>query len=406
MTPVWEALGAVLPLVKTVDDCEEVPTWKAVGAVLCEDLEAPWDFPPRLRAAYDGYAVDSASTPGTFRVVARVPVGTFPEVTLGKGEAAYVTTGAYLPDGSDAVVPQEAVEVRGDTIVVKEKYTPGKNADQIGEYVRSGERLLGAGTVITELDAAALLDVAITKVKVRRRLRVGVVSTGSELIVPGDPHEAAREVLRGKVVETTGTVIRSLLPPYVSLTGHAVVPDDYVELGSAVDRLLESSDALMLVGGTGPSEVDLFHEVAAGRGPRAYFRGLLMRPGRPTSLAVVGDKPIVGLSGHPVSAIHGYFRVVEPLLERMAGVARPPPRPFVHARLGSDVDAQMDLMLRVALRWEGDELWAFPIKKQQSTVTTSLLMSDGLAFLERGLTARGTPVRTLLVRGLRDSRRP
>ena len=158
-------VAEVLPLVKRIDQVEKVATWDAVGRVVAKDVTAPHDYPPLPRASYDGYAVNSEATPGRFRVVGTVLVGQYRrDIEVKPGEAVYVTVGAFLPEGADAVVPEEAVEREGDFVVVKSKFEKYANVDPPGSYVRKGTVMASQGTVLTPFDVVGLLDVGITAV--------------------------------------------------------------------------------------------------------------------------------------------------------------------------------------------------------------------------------------------------
>ncbi|HID40646.1 MAG TPA: molybdopterin molybdotransferase MoeA, partial [Pyrodictium sp.] len=204
LIPVNEAIQIVASRVKPVEETIEVPVWEAIGLVLAEDVRTPHDFPPRPRAAYDGYAIRSSDTPGRLRVVGEATIGKVDvKYRVEPGTAVYVSTGAYLPEGADTVIPEEAVRREGDYIVVEKEFPAGKNFDPVGAYARKGQVLLPRGYVITMLDVAGLLDVAVTRVKVYRPISIGIIATGTELFEPVDPAEAEQRILRGEVAETT-----------------------------------------------------------------------------------------------------------------------------------------------------------------------------------------------------------
>jgi Molybdopterin biosynthesis enzyme len=150
-------------MVKRVDEVEKVAVWEAAGRVVARDVVAPHDYPPFPRAAYDGYAVSSDATPGRFRVVGTVLVGQYKrDLSLRPGEAVYVTVGAFLPEGTDAVVPEEAAKREGEHVVVDRGFEKYANVDPPGSYVRKGTVMLRQGFVATPFDVVGLLDVGIT----------------------------------------------------------------------------------------------------------------------------------------------------------------------------------------------------------------------------------------------------
>lgn len=389
----------VLPLVKKIDQIEKIATWDAVGRVVAKDVIAPHDYPPLPRASYDGYAVNSEATPGRFRVVGTVLVGQYRrDIEVKPGEAVYVTVGAFLPDGADAVVPEEAVGREEDYVVVKSKFEKYANVDPPGSYVRKGTVMASQGTVLTPFDVVGLLDVGITSVYAYRRLKVGIIATGDELIVPPiDPEVAAELVLKGKVIESTASLVAWYIDtymPYVKVEERVVTSDKHEEVRSYVDKFLENYDAVIITGGAGPSEIDHFYKLGF-----SGLRGFRMKPGRPTSVAVVNGKPVFGLSGYPISALHGTIRIVEPVLRHMANVTRPPGNGWVYATIAQDVQGEMAQIVRVKLEISEGELLAKPIKTRHHSFTEP--ETCGVALIPPGGTKKGDVVPVLVFRDVR-----
>ena len=388
LTPVPEAVEAVRRAVRPVEEVEELPVWEAVGRVLAEPLVAPHDFPPRPRAAYDGYAVRSEDTPGRLRLVGEATIGKIDVgVRVEPGTAVYVSTGAYLPEGADTVVPEEAVRLEDGYVVIDKHFQAGKNLDPVGSYVRRGETLLPRGYVLTWLDAVGLLDVAVTRARVYRRLRVGIIATGSELFEPRDPGEAEERILRGEVAETTAKLIQGMIErytPWARVEWRILLPDHVETIAWYLERQARGLDLVVLTGGTGPSEVDPFYQLAERLGGEVLFRGLFVKGGRPTSAMLLPSGPlVVALSGHPVSALHGFVRLLYHVLKHMGGVERggEPPLQAV-ARLSEAVRAKRPQPVKVRLRLAEDgvlEAEPLPLERQMSSVTVSNVEADGIA---------------------------
>ncbi len=387
LTPVPEALRLLEERVARVEPLGEVPVWEAVGLPVAGDVVAPHDWPPRPKSAYDGYAVRHSDVPGRLRLVGealigRVDVG----FRIGPGEAAYVTTGAYLPEGADAVVPEEKARVEDGYVIVEEPIEKWRNVDPPGSIVRKGQLLLGDGSVVSPADAVALLDAGVTSVSVYRPLRLSLISTGSELFTPSDPEEARRRILSGEVAATTGDFILwfvSSYAPWVEIVDTALLPDERGAVAWTVKRFLERSDIVLLTGGTGPSNIDLFYQLAGEIGGELVFRGLYVKGGRPTSAYVVGGKPVIGLSGYPLSALHAFTRLVYPLLKYMGRVTRAhPPPPFVEARLGAPVKKGRPRPVKVRVEWRDGEYIAYPLEDslQLTSANVGLAMADGILY--------------------------
>lgn len=392
-------IADLLPLVKTIEDVLTVPTWDAMGFVTARDVTIPHDYPPRPRAAYDGYAVNSAETPGEFKVVGSVLVGQYRNAQAQRGEAFYVTVGAFLPEGTDAVVPEEAVRREGDKIIVQRKYNAYDNVDPPGSYASKGSVLVKKGYVLTAFDIVGLLDVGVTRVKVYRKARVALFSTGDELINPPvDPDEAAELVLRGKVIESTGSLvewyIRNFMP-YVEISDRRVMGDDNEALKKAIEEVLPRVDAVIITGGAGPSEIDHFYKLGL-----TGIRGFRMKPGRPTSVAVVDGKAVFGLSGYPISALHGAIRIVEPIMRKVANVAAGPAGGWTYATLTTDVVGDLAQFVRAKVEYKDGEIFATPLKTKHHSFTDP--EASGILLIPPGGAKRGDKVLMLFYRDLRD----
>lgn len=389
----------ILPQVKRISEVERVATWDAAGRVAARDVIAPHDYPPFPRAAYDGYAVSSDATPGRFRVIGTVLVGQYRrDLEVRGNEAVYVTVGAFLPEGADAVVPEEAVEREGEYVVVKAKYEKYANADAPGSYVRKGLVLLSQGTVVTPFDVVGLLDVGITTIYAYRRVKVGIIATGDELITPPiDPEVAAELVMRGKVIESTTSLVTwyiNTYMPYVSVEEKVVTSDKHEEVRAYVEKFLELYDAVIITGGAGPSEIDHFYKLGFGG-----LRGFRMKPGRPTSVAVVNGKPVFGLSGYPISALHGVIRIVEPVLRYMANVTKAPGLGWLYATITQDLHGEMAQIVRVKLEAGEGGLYAKPIKAKHHSFTEP--EACGVALIPPGGVKKGDIVPVLAYRDVR-----
>ncbi|WP_069807809.1 molybdopterin molybdotransferase MoeA [Vulcanisaeta thermophila] len=402
-----EEVDKALDLIEPVGE-EQVNTWDALNRVLSRDAVVPMDIPPRAKAAYDGYAVrsdDVTKTPVRLRVVGSVSVGSLPNFAVGPGEAAYVTTGAYLPDGADAVVPEEYVEVVGDEVVIHRGVGKWDNTDPPGSFAKGGEVALRLGTLIMPWDIPALLELGIGSLWVRRKIRIYIVATGSELIIPRSPEDVLNAVLNGKVVESTASMITqfiSMYTPYAEVVGKTIVPDDYSMIRDAVVRGLEVADVVITTGGTGPSGVDYVFDVMTSLKPLIYIRGLKMRPGRPTGIAVLGgNKVVLNFSGHPISTLNALTTIFLKVVKKMAGLRVGLPEPRVNAKLvrGSLGEEGIARQYRVKVVRRGNEYLMEAIPRQGSSLTHTLLQVNGLVFTRAGMKVReGDEVEVFLLR--------
>jgi len=367
-----------------------VPTWSALNRIAAHDIITTMDVPHRARAAYDGFAVHSMDTPGKLRLMGSVRVGEIPAFGVDRGEAVYVTTGAYLPDGVDAVVPEEEAELIDDQVLVANKVMSGANIDPIGSYLASGSKVIGKGDVIMGHVIPALLEAGIMEVDVYERPTISIISTGNELVKPTNASDAVQAFLAGKTVESTGSLISWFIEsymPYLSIIEHRLVNDDPESIRSIMLDALRKSNILITTGGSGPSDIDYIEEATSSLGPKWMIRGLKMRPGRPTTVAAMdGCKLIFGLSGHPISALNALINVIEPMVKIMLGIRRSPAKPIVKGRLtrGIAVEPGIITQIRVKVTRGNGELLVTPLGGG-SSVTTSLAATDGLITLTSSL---------------------
>ncbi|ADN50167.1 molybdopterin molybdotransferase MoeA [Vulcanisaeta distributa] len=402
-----ELINAISTL--AVVDEEKIPVWESMGRVLSRDVVVPMDIPPRPKAAYDGYAVrsqDITRVPTKLRLVGSISIGEVPSIKVGPMETAYVTTGAYLPDGADAVVPEEFVEVMGNNeVIINKSVMPWENVDPAGDFAKKGEVALREGTVIMPWDIPALLELGIGEVWVRRRVKIFVVATGSELVEVKTPDEVPNAIINGKVVESTASLVRNYIGmyvPYAEVVGRTIVPDNQEAIKNAVMNALNLADIVITTGGTGPSGVDYVYEVTKSLNPRTYIRGLRMRPGRPTGLAVLSNnKVVINLSGHPISALNAMTVIVKEVIKRLAGVKVDIAEPRVMAKLarGTLGDEEFARQYRVRVRRVGNDYVIEELPRQGSSLTHTLLTVNGLVFTRKGQIIReGDYVEVLLLR--------
>ncbi len=407
-----ELTNAINALV-TVNE-ESIPAWESTGRVLSRDIVTPMDIPPHAKAAYDGYAVrsqDVSKVPTKLRLVGSVHIGEVPSIRISSMETVYVTTGTYLPEGADAVVPEEFVDIiNNNEVIINRAVKPWGNVDPAGSFARKGEVVLREGTVIMPWDTPALLELGIGEVWVRRKIRIFMVATGSELVEAKAPSEVIDAVINGKVVESTASFIRDYVRmyiPYAEVVGRTIVPDDQEAIRNAITKALDMADVVMTTGGTGPSGVDYVYEVTRSLNPRIYIRGLRMRPGRPTGLAVLSNnKVIINLSGHPISALNAMTVVAKGVIKRLAGVKVDIAEPRVMGKLvrGTLGDNETARQYRVRVRKVNNEYVIEELPRQGSSLTHTLLMINGLVFTRRGQIIReGDYADVLLLREpLRD----
>ena len=352
-----------------------------LGRVLGCDIAAPVDAPPFDRAVVDGFAVRAADlfdasdvAPVRLRLNAEViHCGTAPGLPVTPGTATPIATGGPIPRGADAVVMIEHTEPEGDGIAVARALAPGTFISFAGSDIARGQTSLRKGVVIGAREVAMLAAVGLDRAPVWRRPRVGVLSTGDELLQPGQPLRPAG------VYDSNGPVIAAALRENGCEAVHlGAIPDDAEQLFAAVQAAFAAHDALILSGGTSKGAGDLTTKVIAGLGaPGIVAHGVALKPGKPLCLAVCDGKPVVVLPGFPTSAMFTFHELVAPALRMMAGLP-PQNTARITARLPLRLTSELGRteFAMVALTEGPDGRVAHPVAKGSGAVT-AFAQADG-----------------------------
>ncbi len=372
----------VIPLEKALEvvdslplepEMERISLEEALGRVLAEDTVSPIDVPPFNRATVDGYALRSEDTfmasesePIRLKVVGEINAGDTPEIELNPGEAVYVSTGAPLPKNADAVVQFEDVDRKGNEVLIYKPAYPGLGVMKAGTDIPRGKRILKRGTRLTFKETALLSAVGLSRVKVFRKPRVAVISTGNELVLPGE------ELKPGQIYDING---RAITDAVRELGGEAVflgiARDDRESLRTLVEKGIECCDIVILSGGASGGIRDLTSSIIEELG-EVKVHGIAIQPGKPTIIGLIDGKPVFGLPGYPTSCLTNFTLLVAPLLRRLIG--RESEVRKVKKRLAHKVFSVKGRRQFLPVRIEGDK--AVPILKGSGAVT-SFVDADG-----------------------------
>jgi len=319
----------------------DVPS--SLGRVLAEDIVAPQPLPDFRRSTVDGYAVlardthgASDSLPAYLKLVGEVPMGDAPSFDARSGQCALIHTGGMLPEGTDAVVMLEYAQRTGsDEIEISRAVAENENVIQIGEDVAQAQTVLTRGSLIRPAEIGGLMALGILKVGVVRKVRVGLISTGDEVIEPG------RSPRPGQVRDVNSYTLAALVERSGGTAKlYGIVSDEYDALVKVSAEALAECDVVIITAGSSASTRDRTADVIRALGePGVLVHGINTRPGKPTILGVCAGKAVIGLPGNPVSAlVNGYLFVV-PVVEKLLGVL-PKPRLTILARLTVNLSSQ------------------------------------------------------------------
>jgi molybdopterin molybdotransferase len=335
---VAEALNGFRPERRTA--VEMVALDEARGRVPAAAIEAPAALPGFARATVDGYAVRAADTygaseglPSYLEVHGAVRMGQAPEIAVPRGGAIEIPTGGALPPGADAVVMVEHTqEAMAGTVEVMRAAAPGEGVVGADEDVAAGAPLVPAGRPLRPADLALLAATGMTAVAVHARPRVAILSTGDEVVDP-----AVQALAPGQVRDALAVALGALVREAGGAPDpRGIVPDDRDALRSALDAALATSDVVVVSAGSSVGMRDETAAVVAGLG-EIFCHGLALRPGKPTLLADCAGVPLVGLPGHPRSALVVFRLIGLPLVRLVGGCTAAPPEPTISARLARDL---------------------------------------------------------------------
>ena len=354
----------------------------ALGCALTEDVVAPIDVPPFDRSNVDGFAVRSsdlasASEASPVRLMLNdevIACGVAPARPVLSGTATSIATGGPLPRGADAVVMVEHTQPSGGrAIEIRRAASPGQSVSYAGSDIARGEALLRAGTIIGSREIGICAACGIAQVAVARKPRVAVISTGDELVQPGQALRPAA------IYDINGAIVTAAVNENGGEAAFlGAVPDDEVLLEAAMRKALAQSDMLVVSGGTSKGAGDVSHRIIARLGkPGIIAHGVALKPGKPLCLAVCDGKPVIILPGFPTSAMFTFHDLIVPVLRRMAAL---PPRPDakvvakVPVRIASELGRTEFVM--VSLVEGSDGLIAYPTGKGSGAIT-SFAQADG-----------------------------
>ncbi len=360
-----------------------LPLHEALGMVLAEDVTSAEQVPPFARSAVDGYAVQAKDTygatdalPAFLDITGRIEMGKGADILLGEGEAQYIPTGGMLPSGADGIVMIEHVEEVGQLLNVFRQIAPGENVIRAGDDVQIGDVVLRKGHRLRPQDLGVLAAIGHNAARVFPRPVVGILSTGDE-VVPPDKAELAP----GEVRDINSIAIGAAAQQAgAEVIYGGIVHDDYAAFLQRARALLERVDFLLLSGGSSVGTRDFSVQILEALGePGVLVHGVSTKPGKPTIIARAEQKPVIGLPGHPASAMIIFQLFAVPILERLSGMTNDARDLRLDAKISRNIASAVGRSdyIRVKLEEREDGLWAVPVFGKSGLIST-LVESDGM----------------------------
>jgi len=369
---------------------ERVALDACAGRVLANDVVTESAYPRAARSTMDGFAIRAVDTPGALEITGAVQMGKEPDLPIGRCETMRVPTGGLVPSGADAVIPFEEVQQDGNVVRVERSVAAGNCLTQPGEDLSAGERILPAGRRIGAADVGVLATLGYAQVEVCVRPQIALISSGDELVDPGAPagpaqtHDSNRYALAA-ALRAMGARVHHY-PTVRDVTG---------ALEDALCSALPQSDAIVLSGGSSVGELDRTPRAIDAIGePGVIVHGLRVKPGKPTVLAAIGGKPILGLPGNPTSALMILETIGAPIVAALTGWQ--PHEPLIEAELAETVQSRVGWTwyVPVSLLDEGTRYRATPLSMRSSLVSLCaraagfIVVDESTERLERGTVVR------------------
>ena len=345
MLPVNQAESIILNLVQPLDsqrDVEIVDLLTASGRILATPVSSKLDFPHWDNSAMDGYAVKftdvkdcSRENPVSLEIIEEIPAGYQPQGQIESGKTARIFTGACMPPGADTVVMQEVTQREGNRVLILETPQPQEFVRYQGSFYKADTPLLNPGIRLSATEIAVLAALQCPKIPVYRRPKVGIISTGNELVTPEQPLQPGQLVdsnqyaLAVAVAQMGGEVIQ-----------FGIVPDEREILKQTIAKAVTTTDFLLSTGGVSVGDYDYVEDILKELGAEIHIHSVAVKPGKPLTVAKFSDTQCLyfGLPGNPVSALVSFWRFVQPALKKLAGVEQAAWKPeFVAARSLQDL---------------------------------------------------------------------
>ena len=368
---------------------EEVVLEKSLGRILAEDIISPISVPHFRKSAMDGFAVIASDTfgandnqPKRLTIIDTISAGMVSKKSIAHNQCAEIATGAPIPEGADAVIMVEYTEVRGQKTEQKEKaliiyksVAPGDNVIEIGSDIKSGTLIFSKGTQLNSRYTGVLAAMGISSVRVKNKPIVGVLSTGNEIISTGNT------LTDGKIYDINSrTLIDALIEQNCEPVNLGLAKDNKTELKNKILDGIKDCDLLLVSGGSSLGTEDLMKEIVSEAG-ELLVHGIAVKPGKPTIIAKILGKPVIGLPGHPTSALSDFYILVLPVLKKMLGIKPEEVQPqveIIEAELSRKVVSTIGRyeFLTVKINVVNSKKYATPVLRGSSAITT-LATADG-----------------------------
>lgn len=363
-------------------ECEFVDILDSYGRILDEDIYSPVNIPGFKRSAVDGYAVMSRDTylcsetmPGVFNLKEEIEIGKKPNEDLSGLECSYIPTGGMLPNGADSVVMIEDTEVIGNEIFVNKSVSKNENVVSEDEDISKDDKIFSKGDLMLSTHMPVLISLGVKVVKVKRQIKIGVISTGDELI------DIKSDIEVPKIKDSNGPFLAFAAREDRCISKHyGIVKDDEEILTSTVKKALAENDMVFLSGGSSAGNKDFTEKIISELG-ELMFHGLSIKPGKPTLMGrCSGNKYIIGFPGHPLACMIVYKFIISKLINHLYG--KKENITYQVLEFGENYHKSKGREEYLAIRIEDNK--AYPIHAKSSAMSV-MIKCDGILKIDRDI---------------------
>lgn len=369
-------------------ETRRVPLEDSQGFYLAENINSPFDLPPFDNSAMDGYAVSGISD--SYRIVGEVQAGDTAEYSMVEGEAMRIFTGAKIPENTTAVVMQEKTSVAGAVLQVDNMIKEGQHIRRKGHELALGQKVFGPGQFISPATVGLIGSLGIDRVRVYQKPEIRIISTGNELVQPGNPKT------EGQIYESNSYALSAALKNYgYNCREKTHVKDDFSAIKRGIAEFLESSDVLLLSGGISVGDYDFVKQALEENGVRELFYKVFQKPGKPLYFGRKKDTFVFALPGNPASSLTCFYVHVLPLLQKLSG-ANETGLPRTLLPIDHDFENRSDRPVFLKANIEDQRISI--LNRQSSSMIHSMAMGNALVFLEGSSRVReGEMVECILI---------
>jgi len=331
LVPFKQAQAAIMNSVQSLQETHKIAIEKAKGRCLAENIISPMNVPVHANSAVDGYALNSrdlASKDQTVNlaIYGNILAGEIYTADCPEKSCIRIMTGAAMPQGLDTVIMQEHCELKDNAIFIDDRHTAGQNVRLAGEDILAGSTVLQVGKLLCPADIGLLASLGITEIMVKRKLRIAIASTGSEV------SEISKPLKAGEIYDSNRySLLAALDRPDIELINLGIIADDEKELLDCFDSAADYADVIISSGGVSVGEADFTKAVLKTNGDINFWK-IAMKPGRPVAFGKIKNCDFFGLPGNPVAVLVTFYQLVLPALEKKLTITDKPIAPLFNAR--------------------------------------------------------------------------